>query len=954
MSSNSMRRGVGVVLASAIVGSGLVFAGVASAAPLTSPPVDTNATFNFGCSVYEFPAISQGDETFATSAKVTAPDKVVAGTTFTYRLQPGTMKANSGGHASRSGVSWTRMKYDIDIPAGVTVTDYKLVGGTSSGLSGVDPSVIRINDTGSPDAAGTHLRISGNNQTADSNNGGGNGPSVSKNGAGGMEVNAGGTFTLPAVDVTVIAGAAGTTIKPALRISDGGGSNSPKNPLTFLQREKDVFNVTYWERYNCAPRDAGAAALATINVVAVKPTSTTVAAPAKATTGVSVDLKATVAPAPNGGSVQFKDGDTNIGAAVTVTDGVATLPYAFNAVGAHSITAVYDGVLESAGSTSVPQTVNVDIPAVTTDTTLNVPANASTGNAVDLTAYVNPAPTGGTVQFKDGDALIGNPINVVDGAATLSYPFTSAGSHSVTAVFSGVSGFAGSTSDAQSVSVAKSLVNTTTTLTAPATAATGKAVDLSASVNAPGAVGTVQFKDGGINIDGPVTLVGGSATLSHTFDAPGDHSITAVYSGNADYAGSVSAASSVAVTDSTVSTTTILTAPATAATGTAVDLTATVGPTPTGGTVQFKDGATNIGGEIAVVDGKATLSHAFTTNGVHSISAVYSGVTGFRSSIAAPKNITASTAVVSSNTTLTAPATATTSGAVDLTATVAPASTGGTVQFKDGDAYIGAPVNVVNGSATLKYTFSTAGTHNVTAVYSGAANISGSTSAAQSVNVSVADFGTVTLLSVPGEAKTGVATDLWASVRTTAGDAVTGVGTVQFFDGGVAIGDPEAVTNGSAGRSHTFTTTGTHDITAKYTGGAGYVGSSAQARSVNVTVPASTDIATATGLSAPGSATINQSVVLSASVTAVSNGGTVQFMDGDTPLGEAVAVVNGTATLNYAFTSTGVHSVTAEFSGAKGFKASTSDARIVQVNDVPTDNGGTGGTGSLGALPFGS
>ncbi|NMM92257.1 hypothetical protein B2J88_49840 [Rhodococcus sp. SRB_17] len=931
-----------------------MFAGVVSAAPLTSPSVDTNANFNFACSVYEFPAISQGDETFATSVKVNAPDKVVEKTSFTYTLQPGSMKANSGGHAGRSGVSWTRMKYDIDLPAGVTVTDYKLVAGTSSGLSGVAPSVIRINNDGSPDATGTHLRISGNNETADSNNGGGNGPSVSKNGAGGMEVTAGGSFTLPAVEVTVTAGAAGTTIKPALRISDGGASNSAKNPLTFLQREKDFVNIAYWERFNCNAAGAGASALKTINVVALNQTSTTVAAPAVATTGVSVDLKATVAPAPNGGSVQFKDGGTNIGSAVTVTNGVATLPHTFNAVGAHAITAVYDGVLEFAGSTSAPQTVNVDIPAVTTGTTLNVPANASTDNAVDLTAYVSPTPTGGTVQFKDGTTLIGSPVNVTDGAATLSYAFPSAGEHSVTAIFSGVSGFASSTSDAQSVSVVKSLVNTTTTLTAPATAATGKAVDLTAAVTPADTGGTVQFKDGGIPIGGPVAVVGGGATLSHTFEADGDHSITAMYSGNADFASSVSTASSVAVTDSTVSTATTLVAPATAATGTAVDLTATVAPTPEGGTVQFKDGATNIGGEIAVANGKATLSHAFTTNGVHSISAVYSGVAGFRSSIAAPKNITSSTAVVSSNTTLAAPATATTGGAVDLTAAVAPASTGGTVQFKDGDAYIGAPVNVVNGSATLKYTFSTAGTHNVTAVYSGAANVSGSTSTAQSVNVSVADFGTVTLLSVPGEAKTGVATDLWASVRTTAGDAVTGVGTVQFFDGGVAIGDPEAVTNGSAGRSHTFSTAGTHNITAKYTGGAGYVDSSAQARSVNVTVPASTDIATATGLSAPGSVTINQSVVLSASVTAVSNGGTVQFMDGDAPLGEGVAVVNGTATLNHTFASSGIHSVTAVFSGAEGFKASTSDVRIVQVNDAPTDNGGTGGTGSLGGLPFGS
>ena len=81
-------------------------------------------------------------------------------------------------------------------------------------------------------------------------------------------------------------------------------------------------------------------------------------------------------------------------------------------------------------------------------------------------------------------------------------------------------------------------------------------------------------------------------------------------------------------------------------------------------------------------------------------------------------------------------------------------------------------------------------------------------------------------------------------------------------------------------------------------------------------------------------------------------------MDGDTPIGEAVAVINGIAALNHTFTTTGVHSIKAIYSGAAGFTGSTSDVRTVQVNAAPGDggNGGTGslGTGSLESLPFGS
>ncbi|XGU18682.1 Ig-like domain-containing protein [Rhodococcus sp. 3Y1] len=120
-----------------------------------------------------------------------------------------------------------------------------------------------------------------------------------------------------------------------------------------MQREKDVFTVAYWERYNCSPHDsrsaglnAGGQALATVNIVSQVATTTAVTSGASATIGQSTDLIAQVSPAPTGGTVQFKDGGTDIGAPVAVVNGVATLPHTFTAAGDHSITAVYDGVLE--------------------------------------------------------------------------------------------------------------------------------------------------------------------------------------------------------------------------------------------------------------------------------------------------------------------------------------------------------------------------------------------------------------------------------------------------------------------------------------------------------------------------------------------------------------------------------------------------------------------------------
>jgi len=1050
----------------ALVGGVLVAGGVASAAPTSSPAVENSIGFKLGCDGYEHLAVDIADVFHSTGVTVSAPEKVVAGSTFTYRVQPNVMSVPTGGHAGRSVGKWTRLKYDFDIPAGVSLVDAQVVAGTSSNLSGVTPSVIRINDGGSPDGTGTHLRISGNNQTADSNNKGGNGPSTSKNSDGGIEVGAGKTFRLPAIDVTVVAGVAGSTVQPKLRVTDGdsGAFNSPKNAFTFLQYE--TLWPGYWERYNCSPRDssggglnAGGQALATVNVVAQAGTTTAVTSGGSATIGQSTDLVAQVSPAPTGGTVQFKDGGTDIGAPVAVVNGVAALPHTFTAAGDHSITAVYDGVLEFLTSTSAAHTVSVAAADVQTTTSLTVPSSAVEQTSVALTANIAPAAEGGTVQFKDGGVDIGGSIAVTAGAATLDHTFTTTGTHSITAVYSGTAGFGGSSSQAQSIEISSSAQSTTTTLQVPATAVTGSAVDLTATVAPSNAVGSVQFKSNGTAIGSPVTVSGGTATLSHAFDAAGAQSVTADFTAGAGFVSSSASAQTVTVSDPApvdVETTTSLLVPATAITGTAVDLTATVAPNNAVGTVQFKSNGTAIGSPVTVSGGTATLSHAFDVAGAQSVTADFTAGAGFVSSSASAQTVTVSdpapvdietttslsvpataitgsavdlTATVAPNnavgtvqfksngaaigspvavssgvatlshsfdvagaqsvtadftagagfvsslasaqtvtvsdpapvdvettTSLSVPATAVTGTAVDLTATVAPNNAVGTVQFKSNGTAIGSPVTVAGGTVTLSHIFDVAGAQSITADFTAGSGFKNSVASAKSIQVSVSDQESVVELNIPTDAKTGVATDLWATVRTSSDDAV-GVGTVQFYDGGVAIGGPEAVTAGVAGLSHTFTSAGAHSITAVYSGGTGVVGSSAPARTVNVTDPAPSDVTTETVVTVPTDAVVNKSVTLSATVTSVQNGGTVQFMDGDTPIGDAVAVVNGIAALNHTFTTTGAHSISAIFSGATGFTGSTSTAQAIQIKAATGGGTGSLGSGSAGSsdfLPFGS
>ncbi|WP_345347820.1 Ig-like domain-containing protein, partial [Rhodococcus olei] len=337
--------------------------------------------------------------------------------------------------------------------------------------------------------------------------------------------------------------------------------------------------------------------------------------------------------------------------------------------------------------------------------------------------------------------------NVVNGVATLSHTFDAAGAKNITAVYSGAAGFLGSTSQAGVVTVSVPDAQTTTTLQVPATANVGAAVELKATVSPAPSGGTVQFKDGDVNVGGPVTVVNGVATLSHTFDAAGAKNITAVYSGAAGFLGSTSQAGAVSVTDPApvdVATTVVAGAPATAKVGVAVDLSAAVSPSNAVGTVQFKVGDVNVGGPVPVVDGGATLSHTFDAAGAQSVTAVFTGGTGFLNSTSQAVSVAVSEPQpgdVATTTAVEVPGSATVGQTVVLRATVSPASAGGTVQFKDGSRAIGLPVPIVDGKASLSYTFTTAGAKDVTAVYSGGPGFTGSTSEKGTVTVSAAPSG---------------------------------------------------------------------------------------------------------------------------------------------------------------------------------------------------------------------
>ena len=151
------------------------------------------------------------------------------------------------------------------------------------------------------------------------------------------------------------------------------------------------------------------------------------------------------------GSVTFMDGSLVL-LTVPLTQGVASFIVPALSVGAHNITATFNGINNWLGSqASFSQLVNQAV----TSTTLASSISGSVFNqSVTFTASVSPTAPGagtpsGTVTFMDGNSVLGTvALNGVAGndQATLTTTALSAGTHNITAVYSSDANFLGSSS----------------------------------------------------------------------------------------------------------------------------------------------------------------------------------------------------------------------------------------------------------------------------------------------------------------------------------------------------------------------------------------------------------------------------------------------------------------------------------------------------------------------------
>ena len=165
-------------------------------------------------------------------------------------------------------------------------------------------------------------------------------------------------------------------------------------------------------------------------------TVTEVSGPSSSEVGATVTFNAIVTGKNVTGTVQFKDGGADLGAAQPLSLGLATLGVSSLGGGAHSITAAYSG--DSANAASTSNTIGHTVYAVlTTSAELASSANPSAyGSPVTLTAKVAGTNPTGQVTFHNGSTTLGI-VPLAGGTAALTLSSLPAGVNLVTATYGG-------------------------------------------------------------------------------------------------------------------------------------------------------------------------------------------------------------------------------------------------------------------------------------------------------------------------------------------------------------------------------------------------------------------------------------------------------------------------------------------------------------------------------------
>ncbi|MBS1801213.1 MAG: Ig-like domain repeat protein [Acidobacteria bacterium] len=632
------------------------------------------------------------------------------------------------------------------------------------------------------------------------------------------------------------------------------------------------------------------------------PTSTLTSSVNPSVFGTSVTFTDTL-PSSVTGTVTFSDGTSVLGTA-TVNSGVATLTTSSLPVGSDTITAVYNGDSNNnTSSASLTQTVSKNSPTLT----LTTSGPSTFGSSVTITATL-PTNTSGSVVFTYGATNLGTGT-IANGVATIATTVLPVGNDTITANYAGDSNnnpASGTTS--QAVSKTSPALNLSSSLNP---SAFGELVTFTATLPTS-TTGTVTFSYGA-TVLGTATVSNGVATVATSTLPLGSDTVSAVYSGDANYN---TATGSLVQTVNHGATTITVTTSGPSVYGNPVTITATV-PAGATGTITFTSGGVTLGSGPVSAGGTVVITYSALPVGNDIITANYGGDTTYSAA-------TGSTTQVVSK--ATPPVAVTTSGPsnygdpVTITATLPPGTTG-TVTFTSGVTALGtATINPATSAASVTTTILPIGTDTITANYSGDTNnnpASGSTT--QAVSKATPAISLISSLNP---------STFNQPVTFTATVPVTATGTITFFDGAGALGS-SAVVGGTAAITISTLTVGSHPITATYSGDPNNNGvtSAPLAQVVQKFTPVLPPPTVSNANPDPNTpVTITEQVP--PGVT-----GSVTFSNGSTVIGTA-PIVGGVATITVPSLPIGSNPITASVPATSTYNAATSAPTIVTVGKL--------------------
>jgi len=307
------------------------------------------------------------------------------------------------------------------------------------------------------------------------------------------------------------------------------------------------------------------------------------------------------------GSVQFLIDNNPTGDPVPLTGGTASYSSTPLTSGIHIVVAQYTGS-STTGSSAASAVLNV-IPLPPTSTLVTIaPGTPTAATPITVTTVTSSATAGtptGTVDLSVDGNDTNNPVTIGSGKTVVTLPALTAGAHTITAQYSGDTSYSGS-SGLVAFNVLALSSSTVGVSVTPGSPSTTDQVTASATVTM-GATGTAQFLLDGKAAGTPVNIANASAQSLLGTLAPGNHTVTVQYSGDAVFAAATGQQSF--VVSSTAAAFTLAASNVSMGQNASASSTVTVSsPSDYAGTVQLAVSGSGLANACFLVDGNPTVA----------------------------------------------------------------------------------------------------------------------------------------------------------------------------------------------------------------------------------------------------------------------------------------------------------------------------------------------------------